>query len=225
MTDTNRAPDAYEAEYMQGDDALHREKLTFPTWFRWFLGLAVAGVPGFALAQALAAGDMTAVAILAAAVPVMLFFVLMLSALRVTVTPDHVRVQYGPIGPKIPIERIEHCEAEDYELWRYGGYGIRYSVIEGAWCYNMVGDNGKAVRIHYRTESGALRKVLVASRHHHALADAINRARIAKGHDVPDHLAPDDTALGLDKEVIFSEEIAASAEAAHEAEESVASRS
>lgn len=62
-----------------------------------------------------------------------------------------------------------------------------------------------SVRVHYRTDSGALKKVLIASPRHHILADAINRARIAKGHDVPEHLAPDDVALALDDEVIFAE--------------------
>jgi hypothetical protein len=205
MADEPRAPDAYEAEYMDDDDVVHREKISFPPWFKWFVTIAMSGGIGAAAWGAYQSGDMGSVAALAAMLPVMLFLTTMLSVLRVTVTREHVNIQYGPIGPTIPIDAIEHCEAEDYQFWKYGGYGIRYSVVDGSWCYNMLGDKGKAVRIHYRTESGRLKKLVVASRHHHVLADAINRQRIALGHDVPAELAPDDVEIGVDDEVVFSE--------------------
>ena len=207
MSDDLREPDSYEAEFMGADDdVVHREKLSYPPWFRWFLGIALTLGLGLGVVSAAQAGDMGAVALVAAMMPLMFFMMASLSTLRVTVKRDELAVQYGPVGPKIPIERIEHCEAEDYEMWKYGGYGIRYSAIEGAWCYNMVGDKGKAVRVHYRTDSGRLKKLLIASPRHHILADTINRARIAIGHDVPARLAPDDAALGLDDDVLFTEQ-------------------
>lgn len=203
-----RSPDEYEAEFMgDGDDVVHREKLTYPTWFLYFLGAALTLGLGMGLVGSIQSGDPAAIALMAGMIPFMALLMLFGSTLRVTVTRDELAVQYGPIGPKIPIDRIELCEAENYSLWKYGGYGIRYSVIEGAWCYNMVGDKGKAVRIHYRTESGALKKVLVASPRHHALADAINRARIAKGHELPAHLVPDEVELGVDDEVVFADSL------------------
>lgn len=205
MSDEPRKPDAYESEYMEDDDVVHREKISLPAWFKWFVLAAISGALGFAGVEAFQAGDMATVGMLAALFPVMLFMMTMLAVLRVTVTKEQVNIQYGPIGPRIPLDRIEHCEAEDYQFWKYGGYGIRYSVIDGSWCFNMLGDKGKAVRIHYRTDSGKLRKIIVASRHHHLLADAINRQRIALGHDVPAELAPDDVELGIDDEVVFSE--------------------
>lgn len=190
--DEPRPPDEYEAEFMgRGEEIVHREKLSYPRWFQAFLAVAVAMGLGLGAWGSFQAGDMAALALMAGMMPVMAFFIMMASTLRVTVTRDHVNVQYGPIGPRIPIDKIEHCEAEDYAVWKYGGYGIRYSLIEGAWCYNMVGDKGKAVRVHYRTASGALKKVLIASPRHHALADAINRARAGKGHDVGVELADD----------------------------------
>lgn len=206
MSDELRAADEYEAEFMgSGDGVLHREKLSYPAWFLALAGTAIAGGYAAGIWQVLQAGDPKGLAVLAAVLPLMLVMMVMVSTLRVTVTRDQVAVQYGPIGPQIPIDSIEHCEAEDYEFWKYGGYGVRYSPIEGAWCYNMLGDKGKAVRIHYRTKSGALRKVLVASPRHHVLADAINRARMARGHEVPPHLAPDDAELGVgDDEYVFS---------------------
>mgnify|MGYP001813163246 CR=1 FL=1 len=207
MSDDLREPDEYEAEYMSRDgDVVHREKLTFPPWFTAFITLSIGLGLGLGAWGSYTSGDMAGLAIMAGMMPVMAFIMMMASTLRVAVTKDHVTIQSGPLGPKIPIEKIELCEAENYQLWKYGGYGIRYSVIEGAWCYNMVGDKGKAVRIHYRTDSGALKKVLVASAHHHALADSINRMRVAKGHDVGE-LAPADEELGIDGEVVFSSEV------------------
>ena len=214
MADDLPQPDPYESEFMGADgddDVVHRAKMTLPAWFKWFVTLAVLGGLGAGAYSAFQAGDMASVGILAGLLPVMLFMITMMATLRVSVTKEEVNVQYGPIGPTIPIDAIEHCEAEDYKLWKYGGDGIRYSPIERAWCFNMVGDGGHAVRIHYRTDSGRLRKVLIASNHPHLLADAINRVRIARGQEVPAEYAPDDASVGLkpfevlDDEVVFEE--------------------
>ncbi len=186
MSDANQDP---YLQYMEGtDEVLHRQKMHWPWYFYLLLGVVFSIGLG---------------ALFAAAAP-LLPFLLMLAAmaiifttfyaLRVSVTQDHVFVQYGLLGPKIRVEDIVHCEAEDYNILKYGGYGIRYSVVDGSWAFNMMGDKGKAVRIHYKTAMG-IRKLVVSSTHPLLMADAINRARHAKGHDVD--LPPDDAELGL----------------------------
>lgn len=103
------------------DDVVHREKLTAPRWFTGLLLVATLAAMGSSFYTAFQAGDMQAVAMLAATLPVMLFMITMVSTMRVAVTTDLVDVHYGPLGPKIPIDKIEHCEGDEYSLWKYGG--------------------------------------------------------------------------------------------------------
>ena len=114
------SPDEYEA-FMQGEDeALYRQKMSWPWYFQilfpllmimGLVNLALSGAPLFAFL--LLMGGLT-------------FAWAMFHALRVSVTREHVFLQYGLIGPKIKVEDIVHCEAETYSFWRYGGYGLRY---------------------------------------------------------------------------------------------------
>jgi len=201
-----REPDEYEAEYMGGDpEVVHREKMSFPRPFLWLMGILFS----FAIVAQIAGLVSSGVGFPAILLPLMGFafaamMIAMMATLRVTVSTEKVAVQYGIFGPKIPIEDIVHCEAENYSVMKYGGYGIRYSLLDGSWAYNMLGDKGKAVRIHYRKKSGKIRKLVIASNHHHVLADAINRQRAARGHDVPAHIMPDENELNVDDEVVFS---------------------
>ncbi len=175
-----RGADDYEAHYMGADeDVLYREKISYPGWFKILVPLLMMLPLGIAGTSALGAGEFGAAALMALMLPLMLLGSLIMSTLRVTVTSKNLHVQYGLWGPSIPLESIEHCEAENYSVWKYGGYGIRYSITEKAWCYNMIGDKGQAVRIHWRDQNGKLRKTLVASESHTVLANQINRARAA----------------------------------------------
>ncbi len=184
-------PDPYEA-IMQGDDkVLHRQKMTWPWYFQ--LLFLLPGLLGIASLIGAGAPLLPFLMLIAA----MTFFWMMFYALRVTVTPERVAIQYGLIGPRIRVDDIVHCEAEKYPFWRYGGYGLRYSVIDGSWAFNVLGDKGKAVRIHYKTRLGTTRKIVVSSAHPNVMADAINRARHAKGHDVPMISALSDADFGL----------------------------
>lgn len=164
-----------------GEDVLHREKVACPKWFQVLMPLLIVAACGAGLIGSVAAGEWIEAAAVGAMTPVALLGWLAMSTLRVTVTSKNLHVQYGLWGPSIPLESIEHCEAEHYSVWKYGGYGIRYSITEKAWCYNMLGDKGQAVRIHWRDDTGKLRRTLVASENHAALAAAINKARAAVG--------------------------------------------
>ncbi|MFT6396454.1 MAG: hypothetical protein ACJAYU_001197 [Bradymonadia bacterium] len=177
---TLRGADDYEAQYMGADeDVIYREKISYPGWFKLLIPLLMTLPLAIAGTSALVSGDVAAAALMAVLVPLMLLGALIMSTLRVSVTSKNLHVQYGLWGPSIPLNAIEHCEAEHYSLWKYGGYGIRYSISEKAWCYNMLGDKGQAVRVHWRDEQGKLHKTLVASESHTALANQINRARVA----------------------------------------------
>jgi hypothetical protein len=101
----------------------------------------------------------------------------MTATLRTTVTQENVHIQYGFIGPTIPTASITSVKAVDYSWWKYGGWGIRYSLLDQSWCYNMIGDGGKAVEIQYK-KNGKQKKILVASKQNALLADAILQAKI-----------------------------------------------
>ena len=201
-----RTADAYEAAYMGADeDVLHREKLSYPRWFRILMPLLMTTVLLAASAGSIVAGDALVAVIAGMLIPVALLGLLVMSTLRVTVTSKNLHVQYGVVGPSIPLSAIEHCEAEHYSVWKYGGYGIRYSITEKAWCYNMLGDKGQAVRIHWRDAKGKLRKTLIASETHIALAGAINRARaVVAGTASPD----EDVVYQEDQQVDLSDGVA-----------------
>lgn len=186
--------DAYEQEYMAGGEVLHRDKLQFPIWLHFvFLIVAILAIvlpmtsPGTPWFIPIVTGSASGLAWLN------------FSALRVVVTEDVVDLKYGLIGPTIDVEKIVHCEAEEYSIWQYGGYGIRFSPLNGTWAFNMIGDKGQAVRIHYKTSLG-VRKLIVATNQPEVLANAINRARASMGHDVPAEPLEQ-----TDEEVVFEE--------------------
>ncbi|MEZ4462631.1 MAG: hypothetical protein R3E66_23475 [bacterium] len=110
-----------------------------------------------------------------AALPVLagLIFFSMAATLRTTVSKENVHVQYGLIGP-ISLTSIKSVKAVDYSWLKYGGWGIRYAITDGSWCYNMIGDGRKAGGIQYEKNGKA--RVLVASKQNVLLADAIDHA-------------------------------------------------
>ncbi len=191
------AADEYEKSFMTPDEGgvLHRDKMKAPRFFQWLmlfcLIVGVFGTGAAVLQQGLAMIWAPIVLLMSLA-----FVWLNFMALRVVVTPKTVYIQYGMLGPKIPIESITHCEAEEYSIWKYGGYGIRYSLFDGSWAFNMLGDKGRAVRIHYTLPSGRERKIVLSSHEPQALADAINHAR---------GLSSADVSADKEETVLFSE--------------------
>jgi hypothetical protein len=109
-------------------------------------------------------------------IPLVLLW-LLFSVLRVSVTRREVHVQYGLFGPRVPVEAIERCEAVDYDWKKYGGWGIRYGR-DGSTVYNMLGDQGRAVKLVY-TKGGESKSLLLSSRDPERLAMAVNQARAA----------------------------------------------
>lgn len=168
---TTRTPDLYERKYMSDEGlVLHRAKAQAPKWLQAMLLLPVVGMIPTAF---LTPGGWLAAAI---ALPVSFLLWVFFSVLRVTVSEHHVNIQYGLFGPKIPISAIDDAEATTYDWKKFGGWGIKRS-LDGEWIYNMPGDQGRAVRIVWRTPKGRRRVTLIGSRDHHALARAIAEAR------------------------------------------------
>lgn len=101
---------------------------------------------------------------------------LLFSVLRVAVTKEHVHIQYGLFGPKIPVSAITSCEAVTYDWKKYGGFGIRRG-LDGSTAYNLMGDDGRAVRIGWNDEKGKPQITLMSAKDPDALTAAITSAR------------------------------------------------
>ncbi|HLV64310.1 MAG TPA: hypothetical protein VKY73_00795 [Polyangiaceae bacterium] len=167
-----RPPDVYEAKYMAGEGAvLYRDKSRAPWGLHVLFGLATA----LTVASVVASGELLALAV---SLPVMALLWLFFSVLRVTVSEGHINVQYGIVGPKIPIEAVESVEAVRYDWRKFGGWGIRYA--EGTWLYNMPGDGGQAIRVVWRNARGQRKVTLIGSRRAEELAHEVMRARRAR---------------------------------------------
>lgn len=167
-----RAPDVYEAKYMEGGGgSLYHDKITAPGAYHLLFLLPLLIVIG----SALVTGAPLLVPLFSS-VPLILLW-LLFSTLRISVNRREVHVQYGLFGPKIPIEAISQCETVNYDWKEFGGWGIRFGR-DGAVAYNMLGDQGRAVRLTWK--QGKRQKVVVlSSRDPERLATAINHARAA----------------------------------------------
>jgi hypothetical protein len=175
---TGRPADDYERRFMAGGGRpLHREKMVWR--LHWILGIWVPFLWVLAGIMLAGVGSKPAPPVMAL-LPLgmsVLFAALwaLFAVLRVHVTDQEVHVQYGLWGPRIPVSAIESCEVVDYELSKFGGWGIRRS-LDGTWAYSLMGDSGKVVQIAWRHE-GKTKKVVVSSPDPAALAAKIQQAR------------------------------------------------
>lgn len=176
-----RDADPYESKHMSGGgEILHREKMVGGRgWRAALLGVPVGTTVAVSLPAVLAQPSAVSIGFtiggaLLASVPYLLF-----SVLRVTVSTETVHVQFGLWGPKIPIASVLDCEAVAYDWKDYGGFGIKRSR-DGAWIYNMIGDQARAVRIRWM-DGGEERVHLVSAKDPDALVAAIREARARAG--------------------------------------------
>ncbi|MCU0656751.1 MAG: hypothetical protein MUF64_16310 [Polyangiaceae bacterium] len=170
--------DSYEAAYMKADGAMLRREKTL--WnLHWVLLLPqplLLFVLGMILSGAGSKPAPMAMALLPVALSGLFALLwLMFRALRVHVTERKVHIQYGIFGPQIPVEAIRSCKVVDYELTRYGGWGIRMG-LDGSWAYTLAGDSAQVVEITWE-EGGKTKKVVVSSLAPAALAASIEQAR------------------------------------------------
>lgn len=179
--DAPPAIDGYERKYMRGSGAVvHREKTIwklhwlllfapFATLLMSVLGFLGLGSKPMPIAMAVAMLPLTAV---------LLGLWALFIALRVTVTSREVMVQYGPYGPKIPLEGIESVVVRDYPALALGG-GVKR--LDGAWAYTLWGQGTRVVRIEWHDARGKKHATIVSSPDPDKLAAAIQQARGAAG--------------------------------------------
>ncbi|MCS6898517.1 MAG: hypothetical protein RMJ98_01585 [Myxococcales bacterium] len=166
--------DSYEARYMANEGKiLRREKIVWE--LHWLLLLPIPlclVLTGMILAGMGSKPAPLPVALLPAGLVVLFSFLwILFRVLRVHVTEQNVHIQYGILGPQIPVAAITSCRVVDYEFSNYGGWGIRYG-LDGSWAYSLAGDSGRVVQICWK-EGGKEKKVVVSSQDPDALAAAI----------------------------------------------------
>ena len=59
------------------------------------------------------------------------FYALNFRTLRIRLTPDVLQLTFGVFTWRVPIGNIEACRVDDVSLWRIGGAGIHFSLIQG----------------------------------------------------------------------------------------------
>jgi hypothetical protein len=163
----------YEKKYMSGGTSLFRSRQKMPWW--WF---ALMGF--FAALSVVACAADHALWALLVALPMLAFTTLLFSHLRVNLTDRELHVQYGLFGPKVALSQLLSCEAKEYSMMRFGGFGIKIAS-DGTWAYSVPGAD-RCVEFTYRDAKGKVRRVAVTSHEADALAAAINQARgVASG--------------------------------------------
>ncbi len=168
--------DDYEDKYMGGGAILYQTKAKAP-WSFHLLMLSPLLVSSIILGISSLAPNAPAwlplmiLPTLLVIAPLWLLF----SVLRATVTTTHVHIQYGLFGPKIPLEKISVCEGVAYDWKKYGGFGIRRGA-DGSHAYNMMGDQGRAVKITWTDESGHPVTTLVSASDPDAFVAAVRKA-------------------------------------------------
>ncbi len=190
-----RADDDYERAYMTHGNVRFRDKLVASKLFHALMGRSGVGLIGAAVAAWGANGDTLAAGVFLAGAAASVGTWGLFSGLRITVTDDNIIVQYGLLGPTIPLESIESIESVDYHWTRAGGFGIRLGM-DGSIVYNMMGDRGKAVKIVWRNKYGIKRKHVLSSTNPDAMVNAIEAARCARAgseHESTNHAPIDDT--------------------------------
>lgn len=171
-----RPPDLYEQHYMAAEGVvLYRHKHSAPRQLHAIFFAAMVA----AFASAFAVGGVVGGAVgVAVGVPLLVLAWLVSSVLRVSVSEQHVDIQYGLFGPKIPIASIEQTELVQYDWRRIGRWSLKRSLA-GELVINMPGDGGRAVRMIWRDARGKRRVVHVGSPQADDLLRQIGRAQRA----------------------------------------------
>ena len=104
---------------------------------------------------------------------------LLFTHIRITVTMDHLHVQYGVFGPKIPIRDVVSIQAEQYDWKEFGGWGLKVSRRDRTQAYSFAGGADRGVRIEYRAEDGSIRKAFVSTEEPEEIVRAVALAQRA----------------------------------------------
>lgn len=106
--DPTRPPDLYEQRYMAAEGVVfYRHKHSAPWQLHAIFFAAMVAAFGSAFAVGGVVGGAVGVAV---GVPLLALAWLVSAVLRVSVSEQHVNIQYGLFGPKIPIAGIGTCQ-------------------------------------------------------------------------------------------------------------------
>lgn len=169
--------DEYEEKFMSEGGLVYQTKSRAPLGFH--LIVAMPAIVSLLILALVSMQPGVPAGVMLAAIPTFLILLpvwLLFSVLRATVTRRHVHIQYGLFGPKIPLEAILECESVTYDWKQYGGWGIR-RARDGSWAYNMMGDQGRAVRIRWREPGGKTVTTLLSSPDPEGFVRAVAKAR------------------------------------------------
>jgi hypothetical protein len=167
--------DRYEQQFMGGDEAVFREKhisrlfvalMAIPALFVFVMGI-VAGIGAGPLAALIPIAVSLVVAL------VTLYF----AAMRITVTPTHIEVRYGNLGPSIPIADLTSVEIEKLDTLTRLAFGPKWQG-PGSWSYVPPGVRD-GVRVKWKV-GDKQRSALIGARDAAALASAIRRSQTGK---------------------------------------------
>ena len=187
------APDAYERGFMtDGGEVLLRDKTV------WRAGVMMLGVPAV-ITTAVAAFLITQIAGQPAVDPgafiglgATSFAALvtgtctaLFAVLRVTVTTEHLQIQFGVLGPTIPIDAIESVEVAPYQIMRWGGWGVR--GLGSNMAYSTTGP-GRGFQVVY-TKNGAPQRVFVTSYDAEGIVKAVSEAKARRLRPPPTRVA------------------------------------
>lgn len=216
--------DDYEDKYMGGGAILYQTKAKAP-WTFHLLMLSPLLVSGLILTISSFAPNapgwlpLMILPTLVILAPLWLLF----SVLRATVTSTHVHIQYGLFGPKIPLEKITACEGVAYDWKKYGGFGIRRGA-DGSHAYNMMGDQGRAVKLTWTDDSGRPVTTLVSASDPDGFVNAVKRASGAAAK--PKLRAPTERAAakGLSEEELLAAQAELDAEFSGDADDAASKK-
>jgi len=169
--ESSDVPDPYERDYMKGHGmVLYRDKMVSGAKFNAMLATMGAVVIGVGALQ----GTMIPALLV---IPLLALLWVFFGVIRVTVSEEALDIQYGLIGPTIPMRAIESATAIQYKWTSFGGYGIRRAP--DGWMYNMMGDGGNAVKVVWHDAKGKRKVTYVGTKTADKLAEEIRRGRSA----------------------------------------------
>ena len=110
---------------------IYAETVTCSRWFALALyaPAAALGVLGLWLLLS-PAGPVAGLVVLASAAPLPIAARLF-GALRIEVDERALRARFGPFGPTLAGEDVEEARAEPYRWRSWGGWGLRWSRVDG----------------------------------------------------------------------------------------------
>jgi hypothetical protein len=156
--------DTYEENFMAGGGRpIHREKMIWK--YHWIL---LVFVPVFLITSIMFFAGLgshpppPAVGLIPLAFSA-LFTLLWITfaVLRVHVSDSEIHIQYGMFGPRINLHSLESVQVVEYQLSKFGGWGIR-RAWDGTWAYSLMGESDRVVELTWR-EGGKTKKCVVSS--------------------------------------------------------------